>query len=86
MFHNLQIFHIDDYEMEVLQKGHCPFCRVIPKKNAESLVSSWCKYDESITTFCDMNYVLFFILMVIYKLMFMHMFCTTYFQSPLFAY
>lgn len=20
-------FHVDDYELQVLQKGHCPFCR-----------------------------------------------------------
>ncbi|KAK9891411.1 hypothetical protein WA026_014648 [Henosepilachna vigintioctopunctata] len=24
-------FHIDDYEMQILQKGHCPFCRHIPE-------------------------------------------------------
>nr|CAD7571466.1 unnamed protein product [Timema californicum] len=22
-----KIFHVDDFEMQVLQKGHCPFCR-----------------------------------------------------------
>ena len=22
-----QVFHTDDYELQLLQKGHCPFCR-----------------------------------------------------------
>ena len=22
-----QVFHVDDFELQVLQKGHCPFCR-----------------------------------------------------------
>ncbi|XP_065214169.1 intraflagellar transport protein 122 homolog [Planococcus citri] len=30
-----KIFHIDDYEMEVLRKGCCPYCRVVPEKNTE---------------------------------------------------
>lgn len=21
------MFHVDDFELQVLQKGHCPFCR-----------------------------------------------------------
>ncbi len=24
----LQMFHLDDYELAVLQEGHCPFCRI----------------------------------------------------------
>ena len=23
----LKVFHSDDYELQLLQKGHCPFCR-----------------------------------------------------------
>ena len=23
----LQLFHTDDFELQYLQKGHCPFCR-----------------------------------------------------------
>ena len=25
--HFLQMFHTDDYTLQVLQKGYCPFCR-----------------------------------------------------------
>lgn len=28
------MFHVDDYELAVLQEGHCPFCR---GKNEEIL-------------------------------------------------
>ncbi|KAK7605351.1 hypothetical protein V9T40_007209 [Parthenolecanium corni] len=31
-----RVFHVDDYEMEVLQKGHCPFCRVAPENHQEA--------------------------------------------------
>ncbi|XP_044767186.1 intraflagellar transport protein 122 homolog [Coccinella septempunctata] len=24
-------FHIDDYELQILQKGYCPFCRAVPE-------------------------------------------------------
>lgn len=27
----LQTFHIDDYELQILQKGYCPFCRATPE-------------------------------------------------------
>nr|XP_018910721.1 PREDICTED: intraflagellar transport protein 122 homolog [Bemisia tabaci] len=33
-----KIFHVDDYEMELLQRGHCPFCRVEPESMSTSLV------------------------------------------------
>lgn len=32
-----QIFHIDDFEMEILQKACCPFCRVAPVPRTELL-------------------------------------------------
>lgn len=32
-------FHVDDYELQVLQKGHCPFCRA-PSENQKDV------YDE----------------------------------------
>ena len=28
----LQVFHSEDFELQVLQKGHCPFCRT-PSEN-----------------------------------------------------
>jgi intraflagellar transport protein 122 len=32
----MQAFHSEDFELQVLQKGHCPFCRV----SGETLLNS----------------------------------------------
>lgn len=26
-------FHVDDFELQLLQKGHCPFCRAPPENS-----------------------------------------------------
>lgn len=40
----LKIFHVDDYELEVLQKGFCPFCRIVPEEHASLFTNDWCFY------------------------------------------
>ncbi|XP_014288077.1 intraflagellar transport protein 122 homolog isoform X2 [Halyomorpha halys] len=38
--HCNKIFHMDDFEMKILEKGSCPFCRVPPSSGEEELETS----------------------------------------------
>lgn len=35
VFRSFQVFHSEDFELQVLQKGHCPFCRT----NSDTLLN-----------------------------------------------
>ncbi len=36
----MQMFHADDYELQALSEGHCPFCRKSSDSVTRKLVSS----------------------------------------------
>ncbi|KJH46099.1 hypothetical protein DICVIV_07831 [Dictyocaulus viviparus] len=33
-----KVFHSDDFEMAVLQEGHCPFCRSVQKRTGNEIL------------------------------------------------
>jgi intraflagellar transport protein 122 len=33
---SFQAFHVDDFELQLLQKGYCPFCRAPPENSLSS--------------------------------------------------
>jgi hypothetical protein len=32
---NVQLFYLEDYEIQLVTKGHCPFCRHAAEKEVE---------------------------------------------------